>query len=175
MTKKENKLTDMDEILGTSQENENNLDGKEGRVYELGFLLDPAISEDKLGEEFSLIKKVIEKNKGSFISEEWPKVKKLEYTIFKASHEGKKVFDTAYFSWIKFETVPLLVDKIYEEIKKNEKVVRFIIIKTVKSDTLAVARKPMIREKRKPVEKKEQETEISKEELDKTIDELVIE
>ncbi|TSD03004.1 MAG: Uncharacterized protein Athens071416_395 [Parcubacteria group bacterium Athens0714_16] len=175
MRKSENKLTEMDEILETSQEKDENLDEKEGRVYELGFLLDPAISEDKLDEEFSLIKKVIENNKGSFISEEWPKTKKLEYTIFKASHEGKRVFDTAYFSWVKFETVPLLVDKIYEEIKKNEKVIRFIIIKTVKGDTLAVARKPVIREKRKVVEKKEQETEISKEELDKTIDELVIE
>ncbi|MBU3968957.1 30S ribosomal protein S6 [Patescibacteria group bacterium] len=174
MRKSENKLTEMDEILETNQEKDKNLDEKEGRVYELGFLLDPAISEDKLDEEFSLIKKVIENNKGSFISEEWPKIKKLEYTIFKASHDGKKRYDTAYFSWIKFETTPLLVDKIYEEIKKNEKIIRFIIIKTVKKDTLAVIRKPVIRKKRKVIEKKEQDSGISKEELDKTIDELVI-
>ncbi|MEK7182500.1 MAG: 30S ribosomal protein S6 [Patescibacteria group bacterium] len=174
MIKSENKLTEMNEILETSQEKNENLDEKEGRVYELGFLLDPAIPEDKLDGEFSLIKKVIENNNSSFISEERPKIKKLEYTIFKASHDGKKIHNTAYFSWIKFETVPLLVDKIYEEIKKNEKIIRFIIIKTVKGDTLAVVRKPVIREKRKIAERKEQNSEISKEELDKTIDELVI-
>ena len=85
MIKSENKLTEMNEILETSQEKNENLDEKEGRVYELGFLLDPAIPEDKLDEEFSLIKKVIENNNSSFISEERPKIKKLEYTIFKAT------------------------------------------------------------------------------------------
>jgi len=183
MIKSENKATNIDEMLKISQESEDfsakeepspDWDEKGGRVYELGFLLDPAIPEDKLDGEFSSVKKVVESNGGSFISEEWPKIKKLEYTIFKASHDGKKRYDTAYFSWIKFETTPLLVDKIYEEIKKNEKIIRFIIIKTVKKDTLAVIRKPVIRKKRKVIEKKEQDSGISKEELDKTIDELVI-
>jgi len=174
MIKSENKVSDINEILEISQESSENFDEKDGRVYELGFLLDPTIPDDKLNGEFSSVKKIIESNKGSFISEEWPKIKKLEYTIFKASHDGKTKYNTAYFSWIKFETTPLLVDKIYEEIKKNGKIIRFIIIKTVKKDMLAIIRKPVIRKKKKVTEKKEQNSEISKEELDKTIDELVI-
>lgn len=155
---------------------EENQDNEQKRVYELGFLLSPDISEDKVGDKFSSIKKIIEKNSGVFISEEWPKIRGLEYTIYKSFHGKKEKYDNAYFSWIKFETDPLSVDEINEEIVKDQEVIRFLIVKTVKEDTLAITRKVSIGngERRKPSIKKEKGTEISKEELDKTIDELVI-
>jgi len=174
MKKGEKKRTDADEMLKDKDET-GELDQKENRVYELGFLLNPNISEDKIGVEFSSIKKIIEKNNSVFVSEEFPKIKKLEYTIFKASHGGKERHDSAYFSWIKFETAPSSIDKIFEEMKKEENVIRFLIIKTTKEDTMTIIRRPFVGvvEKRKIVNKKE-ETGVSKEELDKTIDELVI-
>ncbi|MFA5838777.1 MAG: 30S ribosomal protein S6 [Candidatus Paceibacterota bacterium] len=155
---------------------EENMDNEQKRVYELGFLLNSNISEDKVVDKFSSIKKTLEKNECSLISEEWPKIKGLEYTMYKSFHGKKEKYDNAYFSWIKFEASPFSVDKINEEIIKDQDVIRFIIVKTVKENTLVITKKVSIgnNERRKQSVKREIGKEVSKEELDKTIDDLVI-
>jgi ribosomal protein S6 len=171
------KVKKVENIDNSAEDVEQNNEDK--RVYELGFLIDSAIGDEKIGEKFSSLKKIIEKNEGAFISEELPKIKKLEYTIFKSFHGKKERYDDAYFSWIKFEAIPASVDKIYEEFKKEDSVIRFIMVKTVKEDTVSI---PVNKRfsvssngKEKPIVRKEKSSGVSEAELDKTIDDLVIE
>jgi ribosomal protein S6 len=175
-------------------------DEAETQVYELGFHIVPSVEEGDVASEVDTIKALVEKNGGVFISEESPKLIDLAYTIIKAIEGKKERFDTAYFGWIKFEMKTDSIGVVKEEIDLNKNVLRYLIIKTVKESTLTpktavfakedVSRKPAPKtntassekveedvkkadEVEKPVVKEKKEP-VSEEDLDKTIEELVV-
>jgi len=87
----------------------------------------------------------------------------------------------AYFGWIKFELEPDSVLQLKENLEQNDSLLRFLIIKTVRENTL-VPKKPLAKtgsykKRREPVATKEEkvEKEIDKEAVDKKIEELVLE
>jgi len=132
----------------------------------------------------TIIKDLLESNGAAFISEEFPKLRHLSYTMTKVVGAKHLKFDTAYFGWMKFEMAPESVLAIKKVLDLNDNIVRFIIIKTVRENTLAVAKAPVYHTEEKPIpgiddkdEKKEPavKTPISEAELDKTIDALVVE
>lgn len=166
----------------------------ETQIYEVGFHIVPTVEEADLGKEVDSIKSLIESNGGTFIADEFPKPITLAYTIVK-NIEGKiKKFDTASFGWIKFEMKTDSIVNVKEGIDLNKNVLRFLIIKTVKESTLApkavvFAKDEPKRDKtpstssgqtkeiieKKEVAKEEVKAPVSEEELDKTIEELVVE
>lgn len=156
-------------------------------VYELGYHLLPSIAEDKLSDEIVVIKTLIEKNGGVFLTEKFPKLMQLAYVIFRTEEGKKQKFKNAYFGWIKFEISAENIATIKEALDDNENMLRFLLIKTVREST--VAPKKIFFEKHekekpketpkiplKPVVRQEKsEHTISDEELDKTIEEMVAE
>lgn len=150
------------------------------RIYELGFLLVPTISEETVLGEGSRLKGVIESCGGLLISDENPKSISLAYEMDRRVAGKKKIFNTAYFAWIKFHGDPSGVALLKKNLEGDETVLRFMIIKTVKENTLIQKRPTFIRGKKKDTvdakgeKPKEDTTPVSEAELDKTIEELVI-
>lgn len=164
---------------------ENNTDEKI-KVYEVGYLLLPIIEESNIQAEANSIRDIIEKNKGVFISEEAPQLRSLTYTMTKAVSGKKQKFGEAYFGWIKFDATSSVMKNIKESLDKSENILRFILINTVR-ENITVANSKVGKfsfDKEKVDDKKKKEVkgdedgvikEKDEEELDNTIDELVIE
>lgn len=158
--------------------------GKEdmdNRVYEVGYHIVSSIPEEKLAVEVTAIKDVLEKHGGVVISEDFPKLKHLTYTMTKVIGPKHSKYDTAYFGWVKFEMLPESIDVVKKLLERSETILRFIIIKTVRESTLAVIKPPTYHTEAKPIpgitDKKvgEIKSPMSEAELDKTIAELIVE
>lgn len=173
MSKKDEEKITEDDVL--AQEDEDS-DIGESRIYELGFLLDGDIIEEAVSLEIQKIKDVVENGIFRFVSEGSPIKKELEYTVTVSRDGTKKNHDSAYFGWIKYEKDPQDIMKVQAELTKNPNIVRFIILKTIADDL--VPYRAINRVETERAEKRDdtprEPISISKEELDKTIEELVI-
>lgn len=162
------------------REKEENLE--KSQVYEVGFHILPTVPEEKLQEVVLKLEDLINKNGGTIISQEFPKIRALSYEIKKRVETKYLSFNKAYFGWIKFEILPVLIDKIEKEIKNNDNVLRFIIVKTVKENTMHIFKSPVvnkenIKEEIAKIPKNvnvQEKVEMSEEEMDKSIDELLV-
>jgi len=148
------------------------------KVYEVGFHVVPTTAEDDVASVVNAVRDVIESVSGMIISEGTPAMTQLAYSMDHIVANKKSVFDSAYFGWIKFQVTSENILKIKDGLEKNDDVFRFLIINTVKEDTLS--RKPVLKTRKatvspKPETKKEPKEEISEEEVDKAIEELVVE
>ena len=149
-------------------------------VYEVGFHLLPTTPESEVPAEALKIKSTIEESGGAIISEEMPKLVVLAYDISKNVDSKSQKFNKAYFGWVKFEADPAKIADIKNKVENNQNVLRFIIVKTVKEDTMHVHKIPMF--KKEPSASSGQEKEergvekpkVSEAEIDKSIDELVV-
>ncbi len=161
-------------------------DESETQIYELGFHIVPSVEEGKLPAEVDSIKAFIEKQGGAFIAEDFPKKIGLAYTITKDTEGKRNKFDTAYFGWVKFEMKTENIMNVKDEMDKNKNILRYLIIKTVKESTLAPKSAMAPKEeapkqiKQKPILKtgdmeKKEGPKMTEEELDKTIEELIVE
>ena len=149
------------------------------QVYELGFHIVPTIAEEKVANVFGDIKSLLEKNGAVFISEEYPKMRPLAYTMFKNEAGKNEKFNFAYFGWVKYELSKEVAAEVKEVLEKNKEVLRFLVLKTVRENTL-YGHKLSKKEGEKadvPVVGAIPEEIIiaSEEEIDKTIEELVVE
>lgn len=158
----------------------------ETQVYELGFHIVPSIEEADLAVEVDSIKALIEKNGGTFIGDELPKKIALAYTIAKDIDGKRRKFNSAFFGWMKFEMKTENIMNVKKEVDKNKNILRYLIIKTVKESTLAPKSALTAKEdtpkqiKRKPILKTEEKEKkegpkMTAAELDKTIEELIVE
>ena len=150
-------------------------DGKRLKVYEIGYLLLPTIPEEHLSVEVAKIKSVIESHEGVFITEDFPKLRTLAYTMRKVQGAQNLKFDKAYFGWVKFETPQSVVSAIQIELDKNPNILRHMTINTIRENTMYV-QKPMFRTAGVvgEVAKTEDKAKMSEEEIDKTIENLVV-
>lgn len=158
-----------------------NIDEKDSnsRVYELGFLLVPTISTDEMPVVFGDLKGLILTMGAEMISDEMPKMITLAYAMQKTIANIRNKFNTAYFGWVKFA---MDADKVLDLKKKldlDSQVVRFLILKTVRENTMAskrYIRTDMPSGTRAPLTKKTEDevmVPINKEEVDKEIDAMV--
>ncbi|MBP7006897.1 MAG: 30S ribosomal protein S6 [Candidatus Pacebacteria bacterium] len=162
------------------QEMENNAQNKgEGRVYELGYLLVSTLSEENVPAEYGNLKELISSLGGEVVADEMPRMINLAYTMDKVWKNNRTRFDNAYFGWIKFEINPEKIADIKAKLALNENLIRSLLIKTVKENTIASKRfvhKDMGKRKVYTVKKEGEEevpVEINKEEIDKEIEALV--
>lgn len=151
------------------------------RIYEVGFLLAPSLTEEKVSEAVASLKSVLQDS--AVIAEEHPKLRQLAYTIEKAWQGRNYKYDSAYFGWIKFEAPATILPILTEYLDKEENVVRYLLTKTVRESTLVPSKLiHAIRtdDGKEPKEVKREKVEVvgpkmTTEELDKTIEELVVE
>ncbi|HCB35222.1 MAG: hypothetical protein A2W52_03665 [Candidatus Taylorbacteria bacterium RIFCSPHIGHO2_02_49_25] len=151
-------------------------DGAEPRIYELGYLIVPAVSEGNLPREVATIKDTLDAEKVAVISEEFPKWRALAYPMRKRTSAGYATHESGYFGWVKFEASAQSAARIEHECKQNPQILRYLFIKTVREHTLTGGR-PRIerREKRGPPHVAQTSTPVSEIELDKSIEKLIAE
>jgi ribosomal protein S6 len=152
---------------------------KNTQIYEVGYLFVPTIEEDRVAETYGNLKDLIQSLGGELISDEMPKMIGLSYSMTKVISNIRHKFNTAYFGWVKFEMEKGKIAELKNKLDLDNNVIRFLITKTVRENTMATKRF-VSREggmKRRPAlyTKKEEEgagQEINKEEIDKEIDAL---
>ena len=105
--------------------------GSDPRVYELGFHLDPELPTEEVKKAYQAIRTLIE-GKGALIAEGEPEKIQLAYTISRQEVAGRRDFDSAYFSWIVYETTPESHAEILTAANANKYIVRFIDLITTK-------------------------------------------
>ena len=149
----------------------------ENKVYEVGYLLLPNIEEVKISGKVSEIKDIVEKNKGSFISEGAPEIKNLTYTMVKSVSGKNQKYTNAYFGWLKFEANAENVAGIKKGLDGNDSLLRYLLIVTTRENVIIPPVKTgkfSFNEGKPEVLKEEvvatEETVEAKKELDSTID-----
>jgi ribosomal protein S6 len=147
------------------------------RVYELGYLLIPTLAGENVPAVHGDLKDLITSSFGGVsISDEMPKNINLAYTMLKVTNNVRSKFDTAYFGWIKFTMDSDQILELKKKLDLDPNMIRFLILKTVKENTIATKRFVAGRGvQRTYVPKKldESTAPINKEEVDKEIDALV--
>jgi ribosomal protein S6 len=146
------------------------------RVYEVGYLMLPSIPEEKLPEEVTRLKTIITELGGSVISEEDPELRDLSFEMIKHIGTRNERFNNAYFGWIKFESDPNVAVDLKTKLDLHDSLIRFLIVKTVREDVLAEARRER-EEAAEAILQKEADDAKAEETagLDAKIDELVSE
>lgn len=143
------------------------------KLYEVGYLLIPLIAEEKLADEVNVLRSHIESTGGMIVTEDQPKMRRLAYEIRQRGITSKKQrFIDAYFGWMRFQASPAEILSITEAFDKNDKILRFLIIKPVK-DVPRIPRMNVATKPKTEVVKKEKKTTMSDTELDKEIDQLL--
>ncbi|HAS84655.1 MAG TPA: hypothetical protein DCS23_01075 [Candidatus Yonathbacteria bacterium] len=148
----------------------------EPRIYELGYHLVPTLAEEQIPGASGAVRGMIERISKDIIAEELPVFIDLAYTIVKTVDHKNKRFDEAYFGWIKFEGSPSGIAELEEGLKKDENVLRYLVVKTIRENTF-IAKKftgAKVKEvEEAPVAEEAVVETPSEEALDKAIEELV--
>ncbi len=144
---------------------------RDPRVYEVGYLLVPQITTENLDAEVDVVRKIVTDQGGLPISEGPAALMELEYPMQKVVQNERQTYTKGYFGWIKFDISPESVEKIKKALDANDSVFRFLITNTVRENTLIGAKLngggKFVREEKAPKA-------INEAELDKQIDELVV-
>lgn len=164
-------------MQGTEVKDENEILEENSKVYELGYLLAPTIKEEDVLVNYGNLKELVLSFNGEIISDEMPKMTNLAYSMQKVISNMRNKFNAAYFGWIKFIMNSQKVLELKKHLDLDPNIIRFLILKTVKENTIATKRfvrgeiykRPAMKESTK----NEIATPISKEEIDKEIDALV--
>ncbi|MEX2028626.1 MAG: 30S ribosomal protein S6 [Candidatus Curtissbacteria bacterium] len=160
-------------------ENENEiLEDSSSRVYELGYLLVPSIAEEDIPVNYGNLKDLVLSLGGEIIADEIPKTIPLAYTMEKVISNIRHKFNKAYFGWTKFVMDPQKVLELKKHLDLDPNFIRFLIIKTVKENTIAAKRfvRGETYRRASPARKtvdSEPATPINKEEIDKEIEALI--
>jgi len=151
----------------------------DSRVYEVGYLLVPTLSEEEIPTMYGNFKELVLSFSGKIISDDMPRMIPLSYKMSKVLKNVRHKFDSAYFGWVKFFMDADKIADLKRKLDLDQNVIRFLIIKTVKENTIATKRfvnRDMIH--KKPfLAKKEGESEevlpINEKEIDKEIDAMI--
>ena len=104
---------------------------REPRFYELAFLIVPTISEEHLPKELDAIRALVAET-GTIAKEGETKPLNLAYEM--RTTLGNKIhrFKSAYFGFMYFEAMPDRVLALKETLKKNDNILRTLIVKQEK-------------------------------------------
>jgi len=157
------------------EENKNDTEVSLG-VYEVGYLMVPSIAEENLGGEVTTFKDSLTEHGVTFIADEYPKMMELAYEMSRSIANKKQKFSYGYFGWVKFECTSPIAREIKDMLDKNEKLIRYLFIKTVRESTMSTKRPYGKTEgtKRRSTAKPEKAEPINEEVIDKEIDALVV-
>jgi len=105
--------------------------GDEPRVYELGFHLDSELPTEEVKKTYQATLESIT-SRGTLIAEGEPMKIKLAYTISRQETAGRRDFDSAFFSWIVYETTPEKHAEVISAANTDKRIIRFIDLLTTK-------------------------------------------
>lgn len=150
-------------------------------VYEVSYLLLPSVQMEQIQSKALALKEMITSLGGLVISDENPVLIDLSYTMTKVVVSVRHKVSSGYFGWIKFEISKEGIMAVKKNLDANPEILRFLIIKTVRENTL-LAGKMKLQKEEKVVKSDEDvfseipeiEKEAVSDDLDKSIDDLVI-
>ncbi len=151
------------------------------RIYEVGYHIIPTVAEDAVEKIVGTFRSTIESNGGSFIAEGAPALMKLAYDMEAREGDRKVRHDRSFFGWIKFEAAPAAAEALNEALRTDPQILRHIVFQTVREDTRAKMRAPMIREVKTvakqpaPRRVEEESAPVSEEDLDKALSDITTE
>lgn len=147
----------------------------QARIYELGYLLVGSMPEENVAAKVGAIKDVLEGKGAMSISEEFPRLITLGYEMSRPIGNKKSWFGEGYFGWIKFEADPAMTEEMSTILKRDEDILRFLLIKTVRENTIA-GKRAMGTGMKRPTRKVENadETPIDEVEIAKKLEELSV-
>jgi len=150
-------------------------------VYEVSYLLLPSLAIEQVPGEVENIKNSIKSAGGEVVSGEEPILIDLAYTMTKVVQTNRYKCDNAYFGWTKFELTPEGIEEVKKTLDLNDNILRYLLIKTVKDNTLINGKMMLKKEESKKdylveegVVGESTEDSSSEEEIDKSIEDLVI-
>lgn len=147
------------------------------RVYELGYLLVPSIAPEDIPINYGNLKELVSSSfGGEIIMDEMPRLITLAYPMSKIVSNMRNKFHTAYFGWTKFIMDSEKVLELKKTLDLDPNFIRFLILKTVKENTIAAKRFVHGETYKRPIARKtknETAVPIDKEEIDKEIDALI--
>lgn len=148
--------------------NEEVVNTKEGNltVYEASYLLLPTMSEEQVPQKVASIKEALVSFGSEVISSEDPVLIDLAYSMVKVMQTSRAKADEGYFGWVKFEVSTDKIDSIKKFFDNNADVLRYLIIKTVKENTLLNGKMKL---------KSEDKAKKFDEVLDENVEEVVVE
>ena len=117
----------------------------DSRVYEISFIFDNKLDEGTALEKSNAIKQSIATLGGSFISEEAPYMRELAYEMIRVVNNVNVRFNEGYFGWIKFELSGDKVKDLEKGLKLDEELVRYLVVATVRENTVFTKRAPVIK------------------------------
>ena len=146
-------------------------------VYEIGYIILPTVSEEKLAPEVTKLKEILDSVEATVVSDEYPVLISLEYEMVKRIETKNNKFNQGYFGWIKFEANPEDIEKLKKKFDLSKTILRYMIISTVKENTIA-SKKPLsgnivTRSSKTPKVTVEDSLPMDEQEVDQEIDKLV--
>jgi ribosomal protein S6 len=153
------------------------------RVYELGYLLLPTLTDADRDTAIDAMIAIITDKGGVVLSQGAPEALQLAYTMVKVIDNKKIPFESASFGWIKFEAEGGVVEEVKTSVEATPSMLRALLTQTLKDDTLTNKRPAVqaMEEAEKLAREVKNETakpvkvvkEVVDTELDKNIDKLV--
>jgi ribosomal protein S6 len=148
-------------------------------VYEVSYILLPSLALEQVPAKASSLKGVLTSAGGAVISDEDPILIDLAYPMTKVVGVERHKATSGYFGWVKFELPTEGMEAVKKAFDGDAQIIRYLIIKTVKENTLLNGKMSIQKEER--IKKDDELSEISEEvkesspeEVDKSIDDLVI-
>ncbi|MEI8224053.1 MAG: 30S ribosomal protein S6 [bacterium] len=151
------------------------LEPKDNKVYEIGFLMSPAVRDEDLAARTDELKESLTNIGATFISEGAPEFIDLAYEMSKIIDNKRVRFNQGYFGWVKFEVSPTNIAAVKEAIEKNLLIIRYLLIIAPRENTI-LGKKPLgkiLKGERSAVVEGEAEAEIPVEKLDEVLDEEI--
>jgi len=164
MAKKEKKAVD-------AVENTLDAEHAETRVYELGFHLDPELTETDAKKAYQAIREVAE-SKGSIVAEGAPQKIQLAYTVSRTEQSVRQDFNSSFFSWFAYEVDGAGHDAVVAAAKAENRIFRFIDLRTTKEAAKHAAEMHEIMLKAANDKREQVEEEVSDVELDAVLKEV---
>src|SRR3989338_5916240 len=141
---------------------EENKDAVSGNVYEFGYLLVGSLVDSDVPAKVGSLKDFFESKGAKFIAEEFPRHINLAYEMAKSVENKKSWYKEGYFGWMKFELDPAIANEITPELRRDNLILRFLMIRTVRESTIAGRRGLTRGEYKRPFKKTEVVQEPSK-------------
>lgn len=114
----------------------------EPRIYEIGYLLSPAVRDEDLAGAISSLKDSLSKLGASVFMEGNPEFIDLAYEMIRVVENKKIRFNQAHFGWMKIEIDPAMIQGIKEFLDGNTSIIRYLLISTTRENTVA-GKKPL--------------------------------
>lgn len=150
--------------------------GMDRPVYEVSFHLVPAIPEDGVAAVVERVRAAL--GDAEIITEQFPARMTLAYPIERSVQGKREKYHETYFGWVKFALERQALPTLQEKLRSTQQVLRFLVVETIREE--AAPRRAVFTSSRlegetikKPEAAPEKVTDVSEEELDKSIDALV--